>query len=82
MTTLADRIKALPGWPERGAADVQPWQTIVHEHRAALARLALAREWIADRPHTANCTIHGSFAPTPRCSCGRDALLAAIGEPE
>ena len=82
MTTLHDKIAALPEWPERIASDVQPWQTIVHEHRAALARLALAREWIESEPHTAKCPWRGlaknaeGFKPV--CTCGRDALLKAL----
>ena len=79
--TLQDKIAALPGWPERRESDVQPWQTIVHEHRAALARLALAREFMkmviadgADAEDGADCSC-------PWCSNAR-ALLKALEEPK
>ena len=52
--TLQERIDALPGWPER-ESDAAPFDVAEYSARnfkvayAALARLALAKEVIADR---------------------------------
>lgn len=67
--TLQQQIDALPDWPppirevEQGTIE------------AALARLALARKWIAGAPHHYEC-----YGLTT-CTCGRDALLEALQEP-
>jgi hypothetical protein len=52
----------------------------------ALARLALAREWINTRvPHLEECPWRGLTRDAqgllPDCRCGRDALLAALEVP-
>jgi hypothetical protein len=48
---------------------------------AALARLAVAREWIALARHLDSCEAQGWEHPIP-CTCGRDALLAALEVPK
>ena len=71
MSDLDERIAGLPEWPD-------PYE---HSDRltaeftidAALARLALAREWIALQRHG---------CPDRLCTCGRDALLAAMEVPK
>lgn len=49
---------------------------------AALARLALAREWIDGAPHAIKCPWERwtgcADALKPPCTCGRDALLKAL----
>ena len=68
---LAEKIAALPEWPSVMVDGP--------DLRAALARLQLAREWIAQTwTHHGNCRAIGSFAEPPPCTCGRDALLAAL----
>lgn len=54
---------------------------------AALARLALAREWVLTSvPHLEGCPWRGLTRDAqgllPGCSCGRDAMLAAMEVPK
>ena len=76
MTDLQAKIAALPEWGSRSDEYAE----------AALARLALARKWIASQPHGVvpgvgiDCA---AFNPRTRlnCTCGRDALLEALEVP-
>ena len=82
MTDLTAKIAALPEWAERVDAEVQPWQTIVRDRGCALARLALAREWIEDA-HQYDCeVVTDKYPQYAQCTCGRDQLLAALEEPK
>lgn len=78
MTTLQDQIDALPGWP----AATFPTRSI----EAALARLALAREWIAETGHSGDCPAHLRGTPygddDAPCLCYRDVLLKAMEVPK
>jgi hypothetical protein len=49
------------------------------ERAALLARLALAREWIESSNHRLECPARVLALP---CTCGRDALLAALEVPK
>jgi hypothetical protein len=79
---LQARLDALPEWPQAR------WQTEGY-HLAVLARLALAREWIAREGHAVNCDHYRKGrkeAVGPRwidgpCTCGQDALLKAMEVP-
>ena len=91
MTDLTDKIAALMEWPKlKGKASSSPYRTWYdYEHKrsnAALARLALAREWISFYPHQAGCPWRGVLndvtGKQPPCNCGRDQLLAALEEPK
>lgn len=82
MSDLQSKIDALPEWP-----DMERWGWASHEiETAALARLALAREWIEANPHTNPCPWRGLLKNAagyiPPCACGRDALLKALEEPK
>jgi hypothetical protein len=83
MTDLQSKIAALPEWPEpitNFDISVREWGHWQMDGRlAALARLALAREWIKDA-HGWGCSYDGSFMESP-CTCGRDALLTALEVP-
>jgi len=80
---IKERIAGLPEWPERF------WPAIASRpayEKAARARLALAREWIKTQPHgiAPNGIDCQSFRKAPlarSCTCGRDALLAALEVP-
>jgi len=95
--TLAEQIAALPEWPKEDnysaqfrlasgvavtysypADDFRLAQATVD---AALARLALAREWIEGIPHVWDCDLCHGAKKNPRCTCGRDALLNALEVP-
>ena len=95
MTDLTAKIAALPEWPDINDyaskfvlpsgvsvtysypdADVK---FVSVQLDAALARLALAREWI-EEAHLSYCDIN--MRSNGRCDCGRDALLAALEEPK
>lgn len=88
MTDLQTKLAALPDWPEPisnfdiSVRDYGWWQT--ERGVAALARLALAREWIASQPHGVSRSgtdcLSFRFTGQP-CTCGRDALLAALEVP-
>ena len=54
-----------------------PYQTDLAQ--AALARLALAREWAAKAPHHVSCAAWCQSSKD--CTCGRDALLKAMEVP-
>jgi len=79
MSDLSSKIAALPPWPTPdGHGDGFELVHCAVRLGAALARLALAREWIEGRPHDGSCpAIHGA----PNCFCGRDALLKALEVP-
>jgi UDP-N-acetylmuramyl pentapeptide synthase len=83
MTTLQEKIAALPEWPKPGqyvnVYGMEEMGKLGRQLHAALARLALAREWI-EYAHQSDCDQMDRDAERP-CSCGRDALLAALGEP-
>ena len=72
--SLQAKIAALPRWRSRSDEYAE----------AALARLALAREWIASQPHAMECPYRPVFVGGNRvqwvetCTCGRDALLEAL----
>ena len=83
--SIQDKIAALPEWPKGGVpAHGSLGAVIALEHGAALARLALAREWMDDADHHAECNAaawddDGPYTRTGApCTCGRDALLAAL----
>lgn len=101
MSDLTDRIEALPKWPKEEdyssqirlasgiavtysyhADDFRLAQATVD---AALARLALAREWIEESGHTISCAWrHTKLTSTslwPPCDCGFIEILAALEEP-
>ena len=72
---IKERIAALPEWPKpmRG----MPLESAADQLDSALARLALAREWIeVTGRHSDSC--HYGNLVNPRCTCGRDALLKAL----
>jgi hypothetical protein len=82
MNELDKRIAGLPEWPD-------PYE---HSDRltaeftidAALARLALAREWIEQSEHHGHlawCELAPNFIEGCVCACGRDALLKALEVP-
>ena len=86
MTDLTDKIAALPKWASEESCDnkiaVGYCQDCDEQDMDALrARLALAREWIAARRHAEWCETF-SWSPEKPCTCGRDALLAALEEPK
>jgi len=81
VSGLQERIAALPEWAEcEGYEDGLRVDRDTLRLRAALARLALAREWIADSRHLESCEYDAWEIKTP-CTCGRDALLAALEVP-
>ncbi len=91
MKTLDERLAALPEWPSLRPdvfKSLSAATLLRMERDCALARLALAREWIAASPHRdpcppVNCEFiegHFEFIEGP-CSCGRDALLKALEAP-
>lgn len=88
--TLPEQFAALPGWMQpvlvpqahsSGAGDAaRYWES---QCAAALARLALAREWIGCA-HQVGCTQwpnDNGLISRKACDCGRDALLAALEPP-
>lgn len=84
--TLQDKIKALPKYPDREKFSPDDGEVVVLELEAALARLALARDLVAAEDmrlvaHSVECTL-ALFESESPCICGRDALLAALGEPK
>ena len=76
---LHDKLAALPEWPQANISHRCCW-----EGAAALARLALAREWMDDASHHDGCELfrcsdEGTYVGAiGRCTCGRDALLEAL----
>jgi hypothetical protein len=87
---IKERIAGLPKYPAPpdncAFPSDQEWTLYRFEvAAAALARLALAREWIEKQPHDidANGIYCKAFNPGTRldCTCGRDALLAALEVP-
>lgn len=51
-------------------------------HALACGRcLAEAREWILSAPHLYSCALLKPYDQRVICTCGRDALLAAMAEP-
>jgi hypothetical protein len=78
---IKERIAGLPEWPERF------WPAIASRpayEKAALARLALAREWIEQSEyagHATWCEQAPNFIEGCVCACGRDALLKALEVP-
>ena len=94
MTDLTAKIAALPKWPVfpnwTSHADVSlryPAESVRQERErivtvtanAALARLALAREWVESGAHLDSCIRNEGNGF--RCTCDRDALLKAIEVP-
>jgi hypothetical protein len=80
--SLHDKIAKLPEWPDPNALFIVTWHVAPHLPAlcaAALARLELAREWIA-KAHVSYCD-YEMYQGRMRCTCGRDALLAAITPP-
>ena len=95
--TLQEKIHTLPDYPtwegthngvpsgdSKLIADIDYY---AGRYEAALARLALAREWILTSvPHLEGCPWRGLTRDAqgllPGCSCGRDALLAAMEVPK
>ena len=74
---IQQRIAGLPEWPlTQGEVD---WYDGLRVAEAALARLALAREWVSLSPHYIQCDSWRQAAKP--CTCGRDALLAALEVP-
>jgi hypothetical protein len=84
-TDLQARLDALPEWPETFASDTELYDIflrfVMTERDAALARLAPAREWIADSPHMLSCEMNSWEFSTP-CTCGRDGLLKKLEVPK
>ena len=85
--TLTDKIAALPKWmvpaltPEpRRSGPFDAEQYWMAQFEAALARIALAREWIALDCMHSNCP-HQYDRPGVECSCTRSALLKALEPP-
>ena len=87
MTTLKEQIDALPEWPVEIDVGYPPpddaeWNDYLHEKLgAALARLALARQWIATSNHDDTCDLFEDYsrdASELTCTCGKDALLQAL----
>lgn len=64
-----------------GRSAETPYQTDLAE--AALARLALAREWI-ETAHGTDCAMYPDTEGNAgwKCTCGRDALLKALEQPQ
>lgn len=89
MTDFQARLDALPKWPKGSYLICRPDEVVSwHESMtyAALARLALAREWIGieHRPWCASLNPgaeHFRTGKNPPCTCGRDALLAKLEGP-
>lgn len=86
---LADKIDALPEWPEPISnfdISVRDWARWQHEGRlAALARLELAHDLseVGDvrlHRHADDCIRNEGNGF--RCTCGRDALLAKLEGPK
>lgn len=81
---IKERIAGLPEWPDPDDFNVgnpvDEWAKAVRDRDAALARLALAREWIAKDGCEDDCLVYRAI-PHP-CTCGRDALLAALEVPK
>jgi len=81
MSDLQAKLDALPKWP--GLMDHGRYY-YKKESAAALARLALAREWIGDT-HRADCMITlvtWTQLGERDCTCGRDALLKEMEVPK
>ena len=90
---LQAKFAALPEWPH-GAQITQRPDEIAGWYKsnadAALARLALLREWVAEANHHDGCAClyyaassEMWFASDDKpCTCGRDALLAATEVPK
>lgn len=96
MTIEAD-IKELPEWPPlpvQYGSNMEPYKSnallrhVMAERDAALAYLALARKWMDDAPHHDECdkarwSEDGTYSVShDPCTCGRDALLAAMEPPK
>ena len=79
--TLQQKIDALPPLPtlEQAFENGRAWEISRREDWYA-KRLALAREWIERNGHSLDCE-KGAWEISAPCTCGRDALLAALGEP-
>jgi hypothetical protein len=69
--SIHDKIAKLPEWPDPNALFIVTWH--VAPHLPALCEAALAR--LAED----DCMVYRA-TPQP-CTCGRDALLAAITPP-
>jgi hypothetical protein len=80
---IKERIAALPEWAEcEGYEDGLRVDRDTLRLRAALARLALAREWIDCHPHEEWCELYKNEVDQFLvCRCGRDALLKALEVP-
>jgi hypothetical protein len=79
---LDERIAKIAEWPKRPLYFEHGYEEANYESlraAAALARLALVREWI-DGAHQNDCSYDGSYEGG-ECSCGRDALLKAMEVP-
>jgi hypothetical protein len=86
MSDLEQRIAALPEWPDPDEPMFKQ-ERLAWSSDAALARLALALEWINTRvPHLEGCPWRGLTRDAqgllPDCRCGRDAMLAALEVPK
>jgi hypothetical protein len=98
---VMERIAGMPRWSKEveanpyssnllGAIAMRGASRKERDLIAALARLALAREWIAEANHHDGCEclyyVASSemwFASDSKpCNCGRDALLAALEVPK
>lgn len=87
---FTDKIAALPKWmvpaltPEpRLSGPFDAEQYWMAQCEAALARLELAREWIASMQHPKNCPWQPLTGGREGllCTCNRDALLKALEPP-
>jgi len=86
MDSITERIAGLPEWPDPDDFNVgnpvDEWAKAVRDLAAALARLALAREWIDCHPHEEWCELYKNEVDQFLvCRCGRDALLKALEVP-
>jgi hypothetical protein len=83
MTDLQARLDALPilrqGYACHSRRTETPAEYYEAEYRTALARLALAREWIENNGHGWRCDTRIDSAR--ECTCGRDALLQKLEVP-
>jgi hypothetical protein len=81
--SIHDKIAKLPEWPKPGqyvnVYGMEEMGKLGRQLHAALARLALAREWMK-QSHRLECDIVRP-GRRPICTCGRSALLAAITPP-
>jgi hypothetical protein len=89
---IKEQIAALPKEPERPkilrperSVGAESQWTVYQFNRAeaALARLALAREWI-EAAHQSDCDLFtdDGMRSFYSCTCGRDALLKALEVPK